>query len=236
MITRDLIGTNLSITQRKDASFNLDTILLSAFVNPKKDTKHIVDIGTGNMAILLYLSTKTNARLIGIEVLENKAQEALYNAQQNGLLELVNIINSDVNDVTSIKDACIVVSNPPYFKVNHNRINLDYERSLQRHEVLLNLNDLFKKAYEMLKLKGEFYLIHRPDRLEEIILTANKFNFNLKEIKFIHPYIDKNPNHVLCKFTKGANQGLKVLKPLILYKEKHEMTDDLLKLYNDFSL
>ena len=96
MITRDLIGTSLRIRQEQSASFNLDTILLQAFVSIPKTTKHIVDIGTGNLAIALYLSTKTNASITAIEIIKSKAENALYNAKLNHLENQITVIHGDV--------------------------------------------------------------------------------------------------------------------------------------------
>lgn len=235
MITRDLIGTSLRIRQEQSASFNLDTILLQAFVSIPKTTKHIVDIGTGNLAIALYLSTKTNASITAIEIIKSKAENALYNAKLNHLENQITVIHGDVTKEKTIKDASMIVCNPPFFKVDHNRLNDDLERMIQRHEVALTLEQLFDKSYQMLKDQGILYMIHRPDRLFEIAHYASKYRLQIKEIKFIHPYLHKSPNHVLIKCVKHGKEGLNVLPPFILYEKQGVMSHELKKLYETAS-
>ena len=83
----------------------------------------------------------------------------------------------------------------------------------------------------MLKDKGDLYLVHRPDRLVDIISLLRQNKIEPKKIKFIHPNTQKEPNLILIKATKNANPFLKVEKPLYIYNNKGEYTDEILKIY-----
>jgi tRNA1(Val) A37 N6-methylase TrmN6 len=104
-------------------------------------------------------------------------------------------------------------------------------RSLARHEINLELEELLKIVSQSLKYQGTFYLIHRADRFEEIISLASKVLLKPKIIQFVHPYIDSEANQVLIKFTKQGGSGLKIYPPIILYDEKHVMTKKLISIY-----
>lgn len=233
MITRSLIGTNLLIRQREKSSFNLDTVLLANFIKINKSDKLVVDIGTGNGALCLYMSLKTNNKIIGIEIEEDIASMASYNVNLNNLDKQITIVNKDVNEINDINRADVIISNPPFFKYNELRLSQNEQRNIQRHELNLTLEQLFYNAKRMLKETGTFYLIHRPDRLSEIIETAMLNKFAVKKIRMVHPYLNKEANHVLIKCVKNGKQGLRVLSPLILYEDKHKLSQELLNIYSD---
>lgn len=232
MIIRDLIGTNKIVKQNKGQSFNLDTILLANFIKITKNTKKIIDVGTGNGSLMLYLSEKTTAKIIGIEIQEQRYQMALENIKLNQLEHQLSCYLEDYNEFNKEKHVDMIVTNPPFFKTNEmTKTNLDIDSQIARHEIKLNLEQLILKSSKLLKHGGSFYMIHRPDRLTEIMLLLNQYELEPKEICLVYPYLHKNPNHVLIKAVKKGNKGLKILPPFILYKEKHIYSEQLIKLY-----
>ena len=232
-----LLNKNLKIIQRSDYfNFSIDSLLISEFVNISKNTKKILDLGTGNAAIPLFLSKKTSAKIYGIEVQEISYKHALRNININNWNEQIYIIYDNMKNYLkylNIGFFDIVVSNPPYFKVNENinfLNNLD-QLSIARHEIEINLEELIKIASELVKDRGYFYLVHRADRLSEIINVLQKYKFEIKKIKFCYTTKYKNAKIILLEAIKNGKTGLTILPPLIINKENGEYTDEVLKMF-----
>jgi tRNA1(Val) A37 N6-methylase TrmN6 len=228
---RTLLGTNLWIEQNSRQAFNLDTILLANFSKVPAKSKTVVDIGTGAGALMLYLSQKTRAKIIGIEIQETRHQQAIKNIAINHLESRLSCVLSDIKDV-QLKDVDYIVSNPPFFKVSEKaNLNESEEEQIARHEIKLNLDDLAKHASRILKFGGRFSMIHRPDRFAEITQVFNQYQLEIKRIRFVHPYLTEEPNHVLIEAMKNGNPGMTVEPPLILYIEKHILTKEMIEIY-----
>lgn len=228
---RTLLGTKLWIEQKSRQAFNLDTILLADFVKVPAKSRTVADFGTGAGAIMLYLSQKTQAKIIGIEVQEERYLQAKNNIELNHLEGQLSCILEDVRKL-DLKDLDVVVSNPPFFKVTENgNLNETEDDRIARHEVMLTLSELIASAAKVLKFGGHFFMIHRPDRFSEIVDEMKKNQMEIKRIRFVHPYLKSNPNHVLIEAIKNGQPGMKVEPPLILYYEKHVLTNELVDIY-----
>ena len=212
-----LLNKNLKIVQRSDYfNFSIDSLLISEFIKIQKNTKKILDLGTGNAAIPLFLSKKTSAKIYGIEIQEVSYKLALRN---------ININNMGFFD--------IIVSNPPFFKVNRdvNFLNNLKQLSIARHEIEITLEELIKISSELIKDRGYFYLVHRADRLSEILCILEKYKFGAKKIKFCYTTKYKNAKIVLIEAIKNGKTGLTILPSLIINKEDGEYTDEVLKMF-----
>lgn len=124
-----------------------------------------------------------------------------------------------------------VVTNPPYKKLETGKVNESEYKYISRHEVTANLEDFIKVSKYLLKDKGSFFMVHRPDRLVDIIELMRKYKLEPKNIRFIYPSIDKSPNLVLIKGIKNAKPFLKIDKPLIVYNQNGEYTDEIYEIY-----
>ena len=232
-----LLNKNLKIIQRSDYfNFSIDSLLISEFVNLTKNTKKILDIGTGNAVIPLFLSKRTSAKIYGVEVQEISYQLALRNISINNLNEQIYIIYDNIKNYLkyfTIGSFDIVLSNPPFFKVTENKELLnDLEQlSIARHEIELNLDDLIEISSKLVKDRGYFYLVHRADRLSEILVTLQKYNFEAKKIKFCYTTKQKNAKIVLIEAIKNGKVGLTILPPLVINKDNGEYTDEVLKMF-----
>jgi tRNA1Val (adenine37-N6)-methyltransferase len=230
-LIRDLIGTNLIIDQKTPQAFNLDTILLARFTTVPVKAKHVIEIGAGNGALMLYLATKTQAQITGIEVQEHLVLEAKENIRLNGLETRLKIVLADVNEITMPR-VDFVVSNPPFFKVNNEmRLSDDMARRIARHEVMVTLEEVISKASSFLGHGGCFSMIHRPQRLIEIVGLMKVYGFEIKRLRFVHPYLDHQANHVLIRARKGGQPGLITEPPLILYRDKGVLSDEMKTIY-----
>ncbi len=206
---------NLKIYQYEDGfKFSIDSILLAEYVKISNKTKNILDLCTGNSVIPLILSTKTNASIDAIEIQEDVyklAQESiLYNAKD----KQINVYNADIKEINNYlknKKYDIITCNPPYFKVDNNSyINNNEKLAISRHEVKITLEEIFMIASNYLNTKGEFYLVHRLTRLDEIIIYANKYNLNVKNICLIKTKRDLKPSIVLVRCIKNSSMGIKI--------------------------
>ena len=232
-----LLNKNLKIIQRSDYfNFSIDSLLISEFVNIQKNTKKILDLGTGNAAIPLFLSKKTSARIYGIEIQEISYNLALKNININNLNDQIYIIYDNMKNYLKYFNKGffdIIISNPPFFKINENVnfLNNLKQLSIARHEVEIDLDELIKISSELVKDRGYFYLVHRADRLSEILNILQKYKFEAKKIKFCYTTKYKNAKILLIEAIKNGKSGLTILPPLIINKENGEYTDEVLKMF-----
>lgn len=224
-VVNDLIGyKDMKVIQNpKWFSFSLDSVLLPRFVTINKDVKNILDIGTGNAPIPLILSTRTNAHIFGVEIQKDIYELALETIQLNNLSEQIQLINDDIKNINQYFESGffdVIVSNPPYFKIGEKaRKNDDIHKTIARHEVMLNVEDIVKIAGIYLKNKGVLAVVHRSDRLIELIEIFRKYKIEPKKIQLIYPKKDTEANIVLIEGRKGGKPGLKVLPPLVAHNE-----------------
>lgn len=228
---------NLKIYQNEEMfKFSLDSILLANFVTLNKNITKILDIGCGNAVIPMILSTKTNASIDGIEIQKKSSELALKSIELNNLEDRINIINDDVKNYykkceTETYD--VIVSNPPYFKVHENSNQNDSEyKSIARHELFLNLEDLIIISKKLLKNKGKLAIVHRPERLLEIIDIMKKNNIEPKKICFVYPKKNKEANILLIEGVKNGLLGLKIMPPLYSHNEDGTYTEELNKYFS----
>lgn len=231
-VLNDLLGyKNIKIYQNTQMfSFSLDSVLLANFVSINKKTTKILDIGTGNAPIPLILSQKTDAKITGVEIQEDVYALALKSVNYNQLNNQINIINADINDKYkewNSEEFDIITCNPPFFKITENvKLNDSIYKRYARHEITLNLEQIFKISRKLLKNNGTINIVHRPDRLVEILKTMKDNNIEPKRLKFIYPKINENANMVLIEGVKMGKSGLKIEAPLIVHDDLGNYTED----------
>lgn len=233
----DLEFKDLKIIQNKNGfCFGIDAVLLSDFAkNIKRDSK-VIDLGTGTGIISILLCGKTKLKkVIGVEVQQEVYEMACRSAKLNNLEDRFEVINKNILELDRVfKDDLfdVVVTNPPYKKNNTGVINNDEKRLISRHEILADLEDYIKVSKNLLKDKGEFYMIHRPDRLVDILSLMRKYKIEPKEIRLIFSNEKSIPKMVLIKGVKNGGEYLKFRENLYIYKEDGSYTDEILEIYN----
>ena len=233
----DLEFKNLKIIQNKDGfCFGMDSVLLSDFAkNIKKDTK-VLDLGTGTGIIPILLCGKTQLKkVIGVELQEEVAEMAKRSIILNNLEDRFEVINKNILELNTIYENQIfdaIVTNPPYKKKNTGVINENEKKNISRHEISAELEDFIKVSKDLLKDKGEFYMVHRPERLVDIISLMRKYKIEPKILRFVCPNEEKEPNLILIKGVKNAKTFLKIEKNLIVYNKNGEYTEEILEIYN----
>ena len=231
-VLNDLLGyKNIKIYQNTQMfSFSLDSVLLANFVNINKKICNILDIGTGNAPIPLILSQKTDANIVGVEIQEDVYALAIKSIKYNNLNSQITIINDDINNKYkewNSESFDIITCNPPFFKVTENvKFNESVYKRYARHEITLNIDQIFQIAKKLLKNNGSINIVHRPDRLVEILITMKKNNIEPKRLKFIYPRINENANMVLIEGVKMGKSGVKIESPLIVHDKDGNYTED----------
>lgn len=215
----------LSIYQYDDKfKFSLDSILLAEFVELKPNTSLIVDFCTGNAPVPLILSKKTKAKIYGFELQKSIYDLGNLSVIENKLDKQIQIINANIKDAINYilpESVDIVTCNPPYFKYNSNSVvNANDEKAIARHEIAMTLEDIMVSAKYILKNKGALYIVHRTDRLEEIINILSKYNFAVKKLQFIYSSYKKEAIMVLIKAVKNGQVGVKINPPLNVLEHK----------------
>ncbi len=216
IVKNDLFDySNRFIYQEKNGfKFSLDSILLAEFVNVKRN-KTYLDMCTGNAPIPLILSTKTSDEIIGFEIQEEVYELAQKSIQVNNLEKQIKIYNNDIREIPKIfpgKYFDVIICNPPYFKyTNVKELNKCDIKTKARHEVTIDLATIFQIVGTILKDNGTFYLVHRPERLDEIIIEATK---NKLSLKVLQPIATKENELkiVLLAFQKHGKSGIKINK------------------------
>ncbi len=233
----DLEYKGLKIIQNENGfCFGIDAVILSDFAKNLKNGAKILDLGTGTAILPILLSKKTeNTKIIGVEIQEDVANMAKRSVKLNNLEDKIEILNENILNLTNILkigEFDAIVTNPPYKKKNTGIINDKEAKIISRHEITAELKDFIKVSSKLLKFGGEFFMVHRPERLSEIISLLKEYNLEPKILRFVYPKIDKPSNMILIKAVKGGKEFLKVEKPLIVYDENQNYTNEILKIYN----
>ena len=231
-----LAYNHLKIIQRKDMfNFSLDTVLLANFCTITKDVKKIVDFGTNNAAIPLILSRRTNKPIIGVEIQKEAVELAKKNITLNNLDDQIEIVHSDIKEFVndSIKVG-LVVCNPPFFKVDEDsNLNDNEFLTIARHEIKINLEEIIKSAAKILDNRGKFAMVHRPQRMIEILNLMQKYDIEPKRIKFVYPKYNKESHILLVEGIYKGKKGLKIEPPLYAHNDDGSYSDEVKKMFGE---
>lgn len=232
----DLEYQGLKIIQNtEDFCFGMDSILLSNFASDVKKGSHIIDLGTGTGIIGILLCAKTElSKVVGVEIQTEVYEMAKRSIALNHLEEKFTLIHTNIKELEGkiewgTFDA--VVTNPPYKKNDTGIQNENERKRIARHEISANLEDFIHVSAKLLKDKKDFYMVHRPDRLVDIIELLRKYQLEPKKLQLVYPKPEKEPNLLLIKATKNAKPFLKIEKPLYVYQENGTYTDEILRIY-----
>lgn len=222
-------GTNFYIYQDKDDfSFGIDAVLLSDFTKAKKN--HI-DLCTGNGIVALRLAyLYKDVSIVGADI-DHKAIE-LFNKSIsiNKLDERVTAMEVDIREVEKHfkKNSFDSLSvNPPYLNPKDNIASGDYKRQ----ELLLNLDDIARAASYLLKPYSKIYMVHRPARLVDIILSFKNHGINLRRLRAVKPFAEKKANMILLELEKSDKMGFDYMNELVVYKADGTYTEEVKEIY-----
>ncbi|MFD0870366.1 N5-glutamine S-adenosyl-L-methionine-dependent methyltransferase [Chlamydia abortus] len=230
----DLLTNDLHIIQSGEVfSFSMDAVLLSRFCTVPPRGK-IMDLCTGNGVIPLLLTTRTKANIWGVEIQERLADMADRNVRLNGLEEQVRIMQGDlrtIHETLGYGKFDLVTVNPPYMKARTGDQNLNPHVAAARHEIFCTLDDVAAACSRLVRTGGKVAMVHRPSRLVEILHALSKYRLEAKRIRFVHPRQGEESNMVLIEAIRDGKPEVKLLPPLIVYKNNHEYCEELMEIY-----
>ena len=233
----DLEYKGLKIIQNKKGfCFGIDSILLSDFAKNIKKGTRVLDLGTGTGIIATLLCGKTElSEIIGIEIQEEVYEMAKRSIRLNHLENKFKMIQDNIVNLNKYFEKNtfdVIVTNPPYKKLATGVQNQDTKKLISRHEIEANIEDFIKISRDMLKDKGEFYIVYRPERLVDLLSIMRKYKIEPKKIRFVYSNVHAVSKLVLVQGVKNARPFLKLEENLYIYDEKGNYTDEILKIYN----
>lgn len=207
-----------------------DSMVLADFARLGRNAT-VLDLGSGCGTLGLLLCAKDpTCHITGIEFDEGAHAGALENIRMNQLTDRMDSICADLKTVPQIFrsgsfDLCL--SNPPYFSGGPASMSLP----VARREDHCTLEDLFQSAAWALKFGGDFFLVHKPERLAQICATASRFQMEVKRLCLVRHKAADPVNLILVQCRKGAKPGL-IWEELILYEPDGVPTARCREIYN----
>lgn len=230
----DLQLKGLMLIQKKDGfKFGVDAVLLSHFANVKK--KHrVIDLCTGTGIIPFLLEGKYSPKdILGIEIQDEFVDMANRSSALNKTHN-ISFISEDLKNLKALKNidkADVITVNPPYKLNNSGIVNPSDKLAIARHEIMCNLENVIEASRILLKDNGRIYMVHRPERLADIITLMRKHKIEPKRIQMVHPKLGKSPNIVLVEGQRDGGAFLKWDAPLYVYNEDGSISDEINKIY-----
>lgn len=224
-------GNELTLIQSDEAfAVSSDSLFLASFVHLRKTSNQkLLDLCTGNAIIPLLLSERTQAKMDGIELQEEIADRAKRTIQLNHKQDQITIHQGNIRHAKENfppNSFQVMTCNPPYFKKHEDSsLNPNQAKAIARHEIEMVLEDVFIQAKALLKSMGKLYIVHRPDRLNELFYLGFKHHLPIKALQFCRPKEGKEANLVLIECLKdGQLEGTKVLEDLIVHDSNGQYT------------
>lgn len=216
---------------------SLDSLLLSQFVTINLRDKNVLDIATGNAPIPMLLTYRTKAHIYGVELQKDMYLLGTISISENEMKDQITLIHDDAKNLINTFESDffdVITCNPPYFKTKNSEFENDNSvKAIARHEKTLELDDVFKISKYLLKTNGRLAIVHRTERIMEILDVMKKYGFELKKIRFVYPNKNKNSDLVLLECVKNGKPGLKMLPPLFVYKENGIYSDEVEAMFGE---
>lgn len=233
----DLQLDNLHLIQNPNwFCFGVDAVLLADYSskNIKKGSR-VLDLCTGNGIVPILLSSKSKAEHItGLEIQEPVAEMAARSVILNNLQSKIAIEQGDLKDAPQRfgrSSFQYITCNPPYKESGAGLTTQSDTTTLARHEILCSLEDVVRVSSIILEPLGKLCLIHRPERLIDIILLMKKYNLEPKRLRFVHPYPNKTATMILVEGVRQGRPKLFLDPPLYIHEEKGIYSKEINSIY-----
>ena len=205
-----------------------DSMVLADFVKlPKNAT--VLDLGSGCATLGLLLCARDQGCCVtGIELQEAAHAAAVENIARNGLEGRLSSICADLRDMPVAPGSFqVCVSNPPYFSggAAHSK------NPTARQEDTCTPKDLFAAASRALRWGGDFFLVHKPERLAQLAFEASSHGLEPKRLRLVRHRPDAPVSLILLSCRKGGKPGLQ-WEELCLYNQDRTPTADYRRIYH----
>ena len=217
----DLGIDNLKVIQNKDGfCFGSDAVLLSRFVKVKKNAR-ILDMctGTGIIPVLTWGLCELSG-VDAMEIVPEVSDMAQRTMELNGLSDKIRVVCADIKDAKAIYGSHAfdaVTCNPPYMNQGGGLVNPKDKLAIARHEILCTLDDVVKSAKAVLKPTGKLFMVHRSDRMCDVITTFRKYGIEPKRLKVVYPGEGKAASLILVEGAVGGKPQLKLEEAVFMY-------------------
>jgi len=231
----DLQYKGLRLIQKKDGfCFGIDAVLLASFADIKKNDS-VIDLGTGTGIIPVLLAGKTEAKaIVGLDIQREMTEMANRSVELNNLQNRVKIVCGDIKDSVECFGASsfnVVASNPPYMNAGGGLVNPSDTLAISRHEIMCTLEDVIKAGSRLLVPGGQMAMVHKPERLVDIVYLMRSYSIEPKFIRFVHPSPYKKANILLIKGTRNGRPQLKMMEPLYVHDENGKYSAEIDRIY-----
>lgn len=233
----DRTSLPFAIEQDSDGyRYSIEPFLLADFVNLPPQAK-VLDVGTGCGIIpLLLLTRQPRLRITAVEIQKPLYEMAVRNVSQNGLSGAVEVLQADFTKNDTFRELFdVIVSNPPYRKINSGRINPNKVKAIARHELTLTLPLLVRNSCTLLKPGGKMVLAYPSARFDEVRVELTRWNLNLGRVRFVHGYPGTEAKIVLIEASKESITDHVVETPLTIYNIDGSYTREMRDIYVSFN-
>lgn len=231
----DLLTHELGIIQSDEVfSFSMDAVLLARFANIPRRGGRILDMCTGNGIIPLLMSTRCEAVIEGIEIQPRLADMARRSVVLNQLQERVVIREGDLRELHRVTGHGVydyITVNPPYMPLNGSDIKLNPHQAIARHEIHCTLEEVIQAGARLLRSGGKLSMVHKPQRLAEIITLMHKYRLEPKLIRLVHPRAHLEANMVLIECIRDGKPEVRLQPPLIVYDNQGNYCPEIMEIY-----
>ncbi len=230
LTTDSLFNGSIRVKQHRSGyRFSLDAVLLAQHARPNPDDT-VLDLGTGCGIIPLILAYRhPKIKIHGVEVQTELADLATLNIVENSMEDRITIHCKDLKKLKQ-EMTCgpvdLVITNPPYRKLESGRLNPDPQRAVAKHEIKTTLFHVVETARRMLRTSGRFVIVYPAERMADILIQMRSAGIEPKYIRMIHPSLEMKAKLILVEGKKGGRHGLKIGPPLIIYRKKSVYSDE----------
>lgn len=204
-------NTTIKLNQSDRYRMSSDSLHLIAFMHIKAHDR-VCDVGTNNGVLALAAASRTDKTCIGIDIDESSLQLARENAAFNQL-ENLSFECVSVQDYKPDRFD-VVICNPPYHS------DKNHQDDVMQFDHQLNLDDLAKHGYRILKGNARLFLVIKAYRMMETIITFKKHRFSLHRMQMIHHSLQHQASSVCMEFRKSVKDHLIIDPPIINQLEK----------------
>ncbi|TCG11792.1 tRNA1(Val) (adenine(37)-N6)-methyltransferase [Mycoplasma marinum] len=244
-VVKNSLGYDSDLYVYQDKSmfnYSVDTILLGNFLTINSRVKNILEIGTNNGALSIFVSARSEKiKIDALEIQEKAIKLAEKNIKLNKKSDQINLIHGDFDDF--YREHCknqsqkydAIVCNPPFYKVKASLKNKgSKEKLIATHELMLTLEEVISGSSKIIKQKGYLAIVEPTERLVDILVLMRKYNFEPKRIQMIHPREDQKSNLVLVEGRFQVGWGTHHLPNIYLHtlnKDEHAYREEVKELY-----
>ena len=230
----DLVRDGMKIIQRPDQfCFSLDSVLLAHYVTLKSNDR-IADLGTGTGVISLLLASLGAKNIAAFEMNPVMADLAKRNVINNRKTDIIRVVEIDYREAKKFYPSgyfTSVVVNPPYRQVGSGRMSRSEGVASASYEINATLDEVFRTARYLLKFGGRLTMVHRADRLADLISLGRSYRMEPKRVRPVYARCHHSAVRILMEWRYGGNPELLIENPLFIHNPDGSYTNEILEIY-----